>query len=391
MATKSSDQLNCFIFSGEKSGDRQGAAILHNLKEAIPHLNTFGVGGPMLTKEGLVPISDFKHFQVMGFKDVFLSLPKLLLEFRLIKKEILKRNPKFCIFIDSPDFSLRMQKSLRKKGYKGLIIQHVCPSIWAWKKERKKTLVDNVDLLTTLLPFEPDLFKDSSLKACFVGHPLTEQIMNFSPTDHQEPRGLLKSKEILSIFPGSRLGEIARNLPFQLKLAKSFITRHPKFSLAISCCRPELKSFIIDTAINNDFIEGKNFIILSERENYLLMQQSTLAIATSGTIALELGLFKVPTVICYELGYFDYLIAKYIFRISLPYYSLVNILLKKKLFPEHTGRKLSLKESLSDLQTLLDNRESIMDDLERLRKMMHKTKGSAKITSEAILELLDEN
>ena len=378
-----------FIFAGEKSGDRQGGAIYEFLKKSIPNLETFGVGGPQLIKEGLCPISDFKNFQVMGFKDVIFSLPNLYRQFRLIKEKIIKENPSFCLFIDSPDFSMRMQKSLRKAGYKGKIIQHVCPSIWAWKKKRKETLEENIDLLTALLPFEADLFKESPLKVAFVGHPLTEKILSF--IEKESSSDFLKCKKILSIFPGSRTGEIARNLSFQLSLASSFIKAHPHYSIAISCCRPELKSSIVESATNNGFIEGKNFFMVSENSNYHLMLKSDLAIATSGTIALELGLFKIPTLISYEMGLLDYVIAKYLFKISLPYYSLVNILMNQALYPEHIGRGLNKNKALDDLEQLYQNKESIKSKLQQLTYLIYKEKGSARSTSEHILEILHAN
>ena len=47
-------------------------------------------------------------------QDVLFYLPKLLKEFRIIKKEIIRQNPKFCIFIDSHDSTLsRCNEALR--------------------------------------------------------------------------------------------------------------------------------------------------------------------------------------------------------------------------------------------------------------------------------------
>jgi len=45
----------------------------------------------------------------------------------------------------------------------------------------------------------------------------------------------------------------------------------------------------------------------------------------------------VPTVVTYGLSLLDLFIAKKLFRISLPFYCLVNILAEKEIFPELIG------------------------------------------------------
>ena len=52
-----------------------------------------------------------EDFEVMGFTDVFWSLPKLWQQFYTIRDHIITSRPKAVILIDYPGFNLRMAKA----------------------------------------------------------------------------------------------------------------------------------------------------------------------------------------------------------------------------------------------------------------------------------------
>ena len=79
-----------------------------------------------------------------------------------------------------------------------------------------------------------------------------------------------------------------------------------------------------------------------------------LAIAKCGTIALELALKGIPTVVTYKISPLDVFLAKWIFCIKLPYYSLPNLILNRALFPELIGPQLTDKNLFDAATALLD-------------------------------------
>ena len=157
-----------FIFVGEKSADLHGEKILQALKQLDPALHISGVAGPRMRKVGIECILPMEDFQVMGFIDVFLALPKLVRQFYFVADQILSSNPKAVLFIDYPGFNLRMAKHLRKKGYKGKLCHYICPSVWAWGKKRIPLMAKHLDLLLTILPFEKNYFADTDLQVAYV-------------------------------------------------------------------------------------------------------------------------------------------------------------------------------------------------------------------------------
>jgi lipid-A-disaccharide synthase len=264
-----------------------------------------------------------ESFCVMGFTDVFLSLPKLIKLFWKVKKEILKRNPTHVVTIDYPGFNLRLQKALKKKGFVGKQIHYICPTVWAWGKKRIQLMENSLDLLLTILPFEPACFDPKKLQVEYVGHPLISKI----------PPSLEKRENILAIFPGSRKKEIERNLPLQLDIGNRLKKLDPTLEMVLSASSDA--SFEILSKIH------PNCLIYPSERRYELMKKAKLALAKSGTVTLELALHETPTVVQYKIKPFDEFLATRIFKINLPFYSLPNLLLQKELFPELIGSNLT--------------------------------------------------
>lgn len=110
---------------------------------------------------GMECIMPMEEFQVMGFIDILSSLPKLIKQFKTIKKDILTHPPKGVVTIDYPGFNLRLAKALCQKNSPAKRIHYICPTVWAWGKRRIPKMEHSLDCLLTILPFEPDLFPNT--------------------------------------------------------------------------------------------------------------------------------------------------------------------------------------------------------------------------------------
>jgi lipid-A-disaccharide synthase len=234
-------------------------------------------------------------------------------------------------------------------------------------------MAKSLDLLLTLLPFEPECFAGSGLQADYVGHPLTETIGSFVPDPGFRQRfGFEPGDKVLSLFPGSRKQEVERNLPIMLKVAERLKKLDPKLKVTICSAHPSVQG---DIPVS---------------ENYNLMRESHLALAKSGTVVLELALHKTPTVVPYAIKPLDVFIATKIFRISLPFYSMPNIILQKRVFPELFGPNLteeSLFQAASRLWQNEDERRACIAGCAELWDVLEKTNAFA-IAAEKIKKLL---
>jgi lipid-A-disaccharide synthase len=331
-----SHATDIIVVVGEQSGDLLGESLVKDLLSQNPSLRILAVSGPRMRKFPIEEIFPMENLQVMGFVDVFCALPKIIRLFFRLRKEILQRKPKAVVFIDYPGFNLRLAKSLRKKNYCGILCHYVCPSVWAWGKKRIDLIEKTHDLLLTLFPFEKQFFHKTSLQVECVGHPLTTFIAPSS----------LPRQNILAIFPGSRVAEIEKNLPLQLAVARKLKTLDPTLSIAVSIAHIEKAPLICKLSENTDCQ------LISPEQSYTLMQTAKLALATSGTVTLELALHQTPTIVQYALSLLEVFLAQKLFRMNLPFYALPNIIAGKEVFPEFLGPNLTEQNIVNAAQTL---------------------------------------
>jgi lipid-A-disaccharide synthase len=359
-----------FIFAGEPSADLHGANLLKALRDVKPYIQVVGVGGPKMREEKLECFLPMEKFQVMGFVDVALAFPRLMRQFYQVRDAILKANPKVVVTIDYPEFNLRLARSLRKKGFKGKICHYICPSVWAWGKDRIQLLAKNYDLLMTILPFEKECFQHTGLRVEYVGHPLISTIP--SPN-------FVSEENLIALFPGSRKKEIERNFPIQVAVAKKLVQDYPHLKFAISVAQPKFRKRIEKIAAD---LPHTSFVPSDQTRS--LMQRAFVAIAKSGTVTLELGLHAIPTVVTYGISTLDTFLAKYVFRINLPHYCLVNIIGKKTVFPELIGPAFTEEALYSQVKNFLTNpsaRSQCQEACQKVRSLLGSENASQKAAS----------
>jgi len=358
--------MDLFIIAGEPSGDAQGAKLIEALLQKKPALKIGAVAGPRMRSLKIESLFPMENLQVMGFVDVLFALPKIVRQFKAIRRKIIELNPKAVLFIDYPGFNLRLQRSLRKKGYEGKLIHFVCPSVWAWGKKRIPMMEQNLDLLLALFPFEEAIFARARLPVHFVGHPLAAPIASFIPSKtFREIQRIAEGQKILSIFPGSRKKEIGRNLPLQMEAARKLAALDPSLQIAVSIAHIEFEEEIRHFA--------KDALLIPPQDNYELMSASHLAMATSGTVTLELALHGIPTIVNYAIKPLDCFIAQKILRINLPFYCIVNIILSKSIFPELFGPNLTEDKLFFWIQKFWfdsDSRETCLKGCSEVRKSL---------------------
>jgi len=358
--------MNIALFALEKSADLYGAKIARHLKTMMPDVVLTGVGGDLLLQEGQHPFMHMSSFQVMGFSDVFKKIFPLMKHFYHIRDALLKKNPDLILCIDSPAFSLRLAKALRKKGYTGKIVQFVAPTVWAHGKSRSEDIAKYFDLLLTVYDFEEVYFPN--VQTLFVGHPIVEIIEEAS-----KKREMLSfSKKVLALFPGSRPGEIARNLPLQIEAARLFLQKNPDFEVAIGCA----------TRLQETGIEA-TYVCFEDR--FELMKKADLALAKCGTVTLELAYHNLATVVMYELSLLNRFMAQYVLKIDkMPFYAMPNILCNRALFTECIKEKPT-PEILC--HTLCDTLQK-KPDFSQFRKRLVTDESPTKRVAKALCERL---
>lgn len=373
-AADAEDKMDLFILAAEPSADLHGANLIKEIFKLRPSLQIGAVAGPKMRE---LPISAFfkmENLCVMGFIDVIRALPKIIQQFFLIKKKIIDLNPKVLVCIDYPGFNLRLEKALRKKGYRGKIVHYISPTVWVWGKKRVDVLAKTVDLLLTFFPFEKPYFSHTPLCVHYVGHPLIAQIpLETSP----------KRKKLLALFPGSRQKEIERNFPIQLKVAKKLLELDPHLEIGVSV------SHLDKMELLRRLSQKMAIIFYPPEKNYDLMRSAQLALATSGTVTLELALHSTPTIVQFAVHPIDLFIVRKILRIHLPFYCIVNILASRSVFPELFGPQLTEEQLFFWVQKLWFHepyRKQMEEECRSIRSSLSEKNANSQ-AAEAVISL----
>jgi lipid-A-disaccharide synthase len=99
---------------------------------------------------------------------------------------------------------------------------------------------------------------------------------------------------------------------------------------------------------------GTPSILTEQTDKYDLMAASNAALAASGTVALELALARVPSVIGYKVAWAT---AKIVRRmIHVQYANLINIILDKRAVPEWLQHQCTAEALSTDLALLLKDK-----------------------------------
>ncbi|MGB1156005.1 MAG: lipid-A-disaccharide synthase [Alphaproteobacteria bacterium] len=307
------------VLTGEPSGDLLAGSVVRAVQEEVPDLRLIGVGGERLAASGLESRYPLKGFAVNGLVEVLPHLPRLLLRIEQLTRWLLVEQPDAVLTVDAPDLTLRIAKALRARGYGGPLIHLVAPTVWAWKPERAEAMAGFLDHVLCLFPFEPDYFTAHGLPASFVGHPI---LARSDPPAEKEPRTLL-------LLPGSRMSEVRHMVPLFRETVAALAQRVS----GLRCLVPTVETTraLVTARMGSDWPTPIEFRF-REPDRLDAFASASVALAASGTVALELAQANVAGVIAYRLAPATH--RAVLRQTQLQHFSLINILGGREIMPE---------------------------------------------------------
>lgn len=316
------------IIAGEASGDILGAGLIRSLRKRYPNARFAGIGGEEMMAEGFHSLVPMERLSVMGLVEVLGRIGELVRIRRRLLDFFLTTPPAVVIGIDSPDFTLAVERRCREAGIPA--VHYVSPSVWAWRKKRIFKIAKSVDLMLTLFPFETDIYRQHNIPVAFVGHPLADRIpMRPDTAKARADLGLELNKPVLAILPGSRGGEVERLGTLFLEAARWLQQRVPDLQLVIPCANREREKQIrgiteaLKLSLPVTIVKGRSREVMAASDAVLL---------ASGTATLEAMLLKKPMVVGYRLSDFSYRILSRM--VQIPHIALPNLLARQELVPE---------------------------------------------------------
>ncbi len=356
------------FIAGETSGDQLGGWLMEALKKRLPNARFIGLGGAMMEAQGFNSIFPMREISLMGFAEILPHIFRLKRRIREMVAFIECEKPDVLITIDSPGFTVRVVKALRKRGLvRPKFIHYVAPTVWAYKPERVHKMKANFDALLVLLPFEPPYFTAVGLETHFVGHEIAWWWKTRGDGAAFRTKHHLGDAPLLAVFPGSRQGEINRLWPMFKQSIEQLKATIPTLQVAI-----QVPANLIERMQRETTGWAVPCLILPNTEDKKdLFAAATAAIAKSGTIGLECALAGLPSIIAYRASALTAYMVRRMIRIK--YANLANILLDRMAIPELIQEDCTTARIVAEVTPLLTSataREAQQRDLTHIAAML---------------------
>jgi len=322
-----SESIHIAIVVGEASGDILGAALMKELRKLFPDANFSGIGGPKMLAQGFHSYFPQDRLAVMGIIEPLKRIFELLRIRKFLRDHFIANPPSVFIGIDSPDFNLSLEESLKETGIK--TVHYVSPSVWAWRQKRVLKVKKAVDLILTLLPFEASFYQEHQVPVEFVGHHLADEIPFVQDkVTARKTLGLPESGRIVALLPGSRSSEVERMAGLFMRAAVCCLEQDPQLHFIIPAANSDrYRQLHIELS---DYVDFPFTLFNGHSQD--CMTAADVVLVASGTVTLEAMLLKKPMVVAYKMSPLTFKVLSWL--VKAPFISLPNLLAQKLLVPE---------------------------------------------------------
>lgn len=359
--------MRYFFVVGEASADLHASRLIEAIKELDEESAFSFMGGDLMARAaGCAPVIHYREVAFMGIVPVLKNLGKIRRAARAIQQALLEFRPDVVIPVDYAGFNLRYILPFAKRHMPTPIVYYIAPKLWAWKSWRINKLRKYVDHLLVILPFEQEYFAQRGVPTTYVGNPCVDATREVRAS---LPEAAETARQI-ALLAGSRKQELASNLPVMLQAAYPWRSTH-RIVLAGA---PGLSP-----ADYSAYLSAYPEVELRFGDTYRIASESSVALVTSGTATLEVGLIGTPQIVLYRMG--GQRMLRWIFDrfFAAPYISLVNLILGRGAVPELIGSEASAEAIAPLLSELLPDslsRAAQIASVQELRQRLGDTSAS---------------
>ncbi|MDB9493471.1 lipid-A-disaccharide synthase [Spirulina major CS-329] len=381
-----------FISTGEVSGDLQGSLLIEALRRqgaarGMP-LALRGLGGERMANAGMSLVADTTQMSAFGIQEVLpMILPSLKIN-QQVRQAIQAEPPDLLILIDYEGFNISLGRYVKQHFPQTRIIYYIAPQLWVWNPfpSKLRDIVSFSDRIFAIFPDEAQYFGDAGGNVDWVGHPLIDRI-NAAPSRAaaRAQLGIPADQLMIALLPASRPQELKTLLPMICTAAQQIQQQYPNaqfwLPLSVRDFRPQIEAALARAGVQATIVENQRLTTLAAAD---------LAITKSGTVSLELALLNIPQVVVYRISWLTMAVARYIFKIVIPYVAPPNLLLKKLAVPELLQEEATVANICRESLDILANptrRSQINADYERMKVGLG-TPGVCDRTANAILDLI---
>jgi lipid-A-disaccharide synthase len=363
------------VVTGEASGDRAAAAVVGHL----PAVRVFGLGGAALAARDVELLGDLSAWTALGFGEAAGRAGGIYGAWRAVLQAARHRRPDAALLVNYTEFNARLAPRLHDAGVR--VLWYGAPQVWAWRKQRGRSLRKGLDRMAVMLPFEEEIWRAVGVDAHYVGHPALE----VTPLDRNAARsvlGMTPYAAAVAILPGSRPHEVRRLLVPMLDAYER-----------VRADRASVDARVLVAASLDDATRARirktcasrrvqTFDVDPQAGAMGLLGAFDAALCASGTASLEAALAHAVPVITYRVGVTTELAARALLRTK--YVALPNVLLGRPAFAELLQREARADRIAPALADALDRRSALVAECREVERAL----GTARTSSAAVARML---
>jgi len=388
MAALPAKPLTLMLVCGEPSGDQLGAQLMAALKAlAGDGVKIVGVGGEAMAAHGLKSLFPLDVTAVMGLGGILPRIPEILARVRQAADFAVEARPDAVVLIDSPDFTHRIARRIKRLAPRIATINYVAPQVWASRSWRARAMTHYIDLVLALLPFEAPFFGGYGLRAVFVGHPAIERAGRMTGGDAFRTRhGIAPDAPLLAVLPGSRTGEIRHIMP-AFRAAVGLLAKRVPGLVTVLPTVPHVAALVRAGTVN---WPAPLHIVEGEDKKFAAFDAADAALAASGTVTTELALSRTPMAVGYKVGWPTAALGKLLIHVK--FATIVNLLLEREAVPEFIQERCTPQALADAVFPLLTDKTAaarqVADLDEAMRRLGQGGEQPSRRAARAILEFV---
>ena len=372
------------MVAGEVSGDMLAARLMAGLTPHLPNLRFSGIGGPRMLEQGLVSDVPMETLTVRGLFEIIPRYREIKGIQNALRDRLLKERPAAFIGADYPGFNLGLEEQLRAEGIP--TVHFVSPQIWAWRGGRIKKIKRAVSHMLVIFPFEEAIYRAAGVPVTYIGHPLAEMIpLAPDVAAARAALGIAPDARVVTIMPGSRMGELKYLVEPFVAAAKLLAQRDPRLVFVAPMAGERQRAFYTQIVEKAGLADVP--VRLLDGQSHEAIAAADAVLVASGTATLEVALFKKPMTIAYKVMEASWQIMRHMGY--QPWIGLPNILAREFVVPEYLQHAATPQALADSVWRQLDDPAGREALARRFTDMHHSLlRNSAEASADAVLRVI---
>jgi lipid-A-disaccharide synthase len=381
----SSADVSLALVAGEVSGDMLAGRLMAGLRPHLPNVAFNGIGGPRMIEQGLVSDVPMDTLTVRGLFEVIPRYREIKGIQNRLRDRLLAERPAAFIGADYPGFNLGLEEQLHAAGIP--TVHFVSPQIWAWRGGRIKKIQRAVSHMLVIFPFEEELYKNAGVPVTYIGHPLAEMIpLQPDVAAARRALGILDAARVVTVMPGSRMGEIKYLTEPFVRAVRILAQRDPQLVFITPMAGERQKNLFNELKTKAGLADVPIQIV--DGQSHTAIAAGDAVLVASGTATLEVALFKKPMVIAYKVFEASWQIMRHMGY--MPWIGLPNILSREFVVPEFLQHAATPEALAGAVWRQLEDTAGRARLEQRFTDMHHSLlRNSAAESAEAVLRVID--